>query len=260
MPYTLMSDAGPVLVLDKVNLTFKTDYYRSGSFRDSFTRLVKDPLSVLSTPRDRLHVTRNVSLSAKIGERIGIMGLNGSGKTTLCRCIAGMYLPTTGSVERRGIMRAIFDTSIGIHAELTGRENARLLAEFMYPEVEDKHSLVEDALTFSGLGRFVDVPYRNYSNGMQARLCLSIISACPCDLLILDEVFDGADSHFREKVTARILNVIRGSGVVLFVSHSPEQVRLVCNRVLVLDKGEKAFDGPVEEGIAFYERLATTQE
>src|SRR5256885_10895379 len=102
--------------------------------------------------------------------------------------------PNSGKIQVMGQARAVFDTHVGIHPELTGRENAWLLAEFLYPELEDKQSIVDEALEFSELGKFVDLPFRLYSNGMQTRLCLSVVTARPSDLLILDEVFDGADT------------------------------------------------------------------
>ena len=155
-----------------------------------------------------------------------------------------------------GELRAIFDTSIGIHPELTGRENAYLLAEFMFPYQVDKiESIVEAALKFSELGDFLSLPYKIYSNGMQARLCLSLISSVSADLIILDEVFDGADQYFQKKIAIRVKDMIEKSGAVLFVSHSPATVMEVCNRVVVLNKGQVTFDGPAKEGIHFYQNL-----
>jgi ABC-type polysaccharide/polyol phosphate transport system ATPase subunit len=149
-------------------------------------------------------------------------------------------------------MRSVFSTSVGVQAELSGRENAHLLSEFMFPERRDKRQLVEEALEFSGLGHHVDSPFRLYSNGMQARLFLSLISAAPCDILILGEVFDGADHVFAEKISARMRDTIQRSGLVLFVSHSEEQVRRLCNRLLLIEAGRLVFDGGVEEGLRRY--------
>ncbi|OFZ78484.1 MAG: hypothetical protein A3K03_08795, partial [Bdellovibrionales bacterium RIFOXYD1_FULL_44_7] len=243
-----------LLEVTDLNLVLNTDVYRPLNWRDLFTALAKDPFGTLFHEADRLHIARNISFSVKRGDRIGIIGVNGSGKTTLCRCIAGMYVPTSGTIVRKGKMRAVFDTAIGIQPELTGRENATLLAEFMYADQKNKLKIINDALQFSELGSFIDVPFRLYSKGMQARLCLSLVSARPCDLLILDEVFDGADVFFSEKISARVLDVIHRSGAVLFVSHSFDQIKKVCNRVLVLSGGQIIFDGEVEKGIAVYKK------
>src|SRR5690606_40243843 len=178
------------------------------------------------TPYDQLHVLKGIDLKLNRGDRLGILGVNGSGKTTLCRCISGMYVPTKGTININGEVRSIFDTSVGIIPELTGRENAYLLSRFIFPHIskEERKRIVEEALDFTELGHFLDTPYRTYSKGMQARLSLSIISSKPTDLLILDEVFDGADEFFQAKISKRVLDMIHNSGSVIFVSHSPDQV------------------------------------
>lgn len=248
---TLLADT--VLSVRDLHLVFRPDVYRSFTWRDAFTRLATDPLGTITNQSNRLHVLQGLSFDLKRGDRVALIGVNGTGKTSLCRCIAGIYHQTSGTIRTAGTTRAIFDTTVGIHPELTGRENAELLAEFMYArENFDRDALLKEALEFSELGKFLDVPFKTYSNGMQARLCLSIISGLPAELLILDEVFEGADAFFREKVSARVLNLIQRSGAALFVSHSDEQVRKVCNRALVLEKGQIVFDGDVDGGLKYY--------
>ncbi len=240
----------PIVSLENLKLSFSADYHRANTWRDLFTR----SHSKLISNRARVRVADDLSLKIYPGDRVGILGVNGAGKTSLLRCIAGIYRPNSGHVRLRGRVRAIFDTAIGIRPDLTGRENAELLAELLYPEHRNRAELVAEALEFSELGDFLDVPYRTYSNGMQARLCLSIVTCAPSDLLILDEVFEGADRFFRERAAQRVLSMINRSGAVLFVSHSADQVRRACNRTVVLSGGKIVFDGGVEEGIAFYEQ------
>jgi ABC-type polysaccharide/polyol phosphate transport system ATPase subunit len=244
-----------VLSVEDLNLIFKTSLHPAASWRDSFTRLATDPARYLFAQSERIQIARDLSFQLKRKERLGILGVNGTGKTSLCRCIAGIYGPNSGKILVTGRMRAVFDTQVGIHPELTGRENAWLLTEFLYPELDDKQAIVDEALEFSELGRFTDLPFRLYSNGMQTRLCLSVVTARPSDLLILDEVFDGADSFFRQKASARVLKLMRDSGAVIFVSHSEQQLREACTRVMVLDNGKIAFDGAVEDGLRFYASL-----
>jgi ABC-type polysaccharide/polyol phosphate transport system ATPase subunit len=250
-----------ILRVERLNLVFQVMPHPFWSWRDAFTQAVRNPLEVLLAEPDRLHILKDVSFTLRQGDRVGLLGVNGTGKTSLCRCIAGIYAPTSGSVVMNGRLRAIFDTAVGIQPELTGIENARLLAELIYPESDyDRERLVSEATEFSELGKFLDVPYRLYSNGMQARLCLSLISSRPCDLLILDEVFDGADAFFREKISARILKMITASGAVLFVSHGADQIRRVCNRLIVLADGHVVHDGDVESGLALYERSGARKD
>ncbi len=259
MPSTSASDPvqpqGRLLVRARdLSLNFYAAAYRPWTWKEAVSRF-SPKLRRREKPAQMLQVIDGVNLEIREGERVGILGVNGVGKTTLCRWIAGFYRPTSGEVTTFGTVRAIFDTSFGIQADLTGRENAALLGEFLYPEgtPAERAMHIEDALEFSELGDFVDMPFRLYSNGMQARLCLSLISCRPCDLLILDEVFDGADQFFRKKISLRILKMIEGSGAVLFVSHAAEQLRSVCNRLLILHQGRIAYDGPVSEGLRYYE-------
>lgn len=243
-----------VVSVEKLHLVFNASVHRSWSWREAFVRAAKDPIGAVFPEKDRLHVLRGIDLQVRSGDRVALIGVNGTGKTSLCRCIAGIYQPTSGTIRVKGLVRAIFDTAVGIHPELTGRENARLLARFIYPFDVDRHEeMVEEALEFSELGKFVDVPYKLYSNGMQARLCLSMVSCKPGDLLILDEVFDGADVFFREKISKRITSMIDRSGAVIFVSHSPDQIEKVCNRLVLIGNGGIVFDGEVREGLRIYQ-------
>jgi ABC-type polysaccharide/polyol phosphate transport system ATPase subunit len=253
-----MSASDVVLKVERLNLVFKASLHRSWTWRDSFTRFSQDPARALFGQAERIHIAKDLSFSVSRKERLGILGVNGVGKTSLCRCIAGIFRPTSGRVRLLGSTRAVFDTHVGIHTELTGRENARLLCEFLYPEIEDKEPIVEEALEFSELGKFVDLPFRLYSKGMTTRLCLSVVTARPSDLLVLDEVFDGADVFFAKKASERVLKLMRESGAVIFVSHSEEQIRTACTRVMVLRNGQIAFDGDVEQGLEFYSKSLHT--
>ena len=246
-----------LITIKNMNLSFRLQYHRTDSLREIFINFTKSPFKSVFGDRDVLHVLQNINLTVNKGERIGIIGVNGSGKTSLCRVICEMYRPDSGKILINGEIRAIFDTSIGIQPELTGRENAQLIGRLMFSKMKKAQlvSLVEEALEFSELDNFVDIPYKYYSKGMQARLCLSLISAKACDVLILDEVFDGADTFFQKKISNRVLKMIKNSGAVIFVSHSPDQIRSACNRVIVLNDHRIHFDGGVEQGLEIYENL-----
>jgi ABC-type polysaccharide/polyol phosphate transport system ATPase subunit len=248
-----------VVGIEKLNIIFKIDYHPLNSVRDKFTQLLNHPYNFFFQEKERLHVIKDLSLKVRRGDRLGIIGINGAGKSSLCRCIAGMYTPNSGKVAINGEVRAIFNTGIGIMPELTGRENARLLARMIYRTHSDVDKIVEDSLEFSELKTFVDTPFKYYSKGMQARLFLSVVSAEPSDILILDEVFDGADAYFSKKISKRLMDLISESKAVIFVSHTEEHLRSACNKIVVINNNQLEFEGGVEEGIAFYNRIIQDQ-
>jgi len=254
--HLMRTDSQRVLIeTEHLDLVLQLRYHRSLSWRDVFVEVGKSPIESLFPEADTYQVLRDVNLSIHSGDRVGIIGINGSGKTTLCRCLAGMFVPSRGAVHSHCEVQGVFDTTVGIKSELTGRENAFLLARLMFPYVKDVKPIAEEALSFAELGGFEDIAFKWYSKGMQTRLCLSLISSSSHELLILDEVFTGADQYFSEKVEKRVLKMIYNSGGVIFVSHSMDQVKRVCNRVILINEGTIAFDGAVEEGINRYQKI-----
>lgn len=251
------SKSEQIVSVKNLNLVYQVDHYTNKSVKDLFVSLASSPIKALTSGAKYYHVLQDINFDIYKGDRVGLLGVNGAGKTSLCRCIAQMVVPNSGKVEVNGKTRAIFDTSIGIVPELTGRENAEVICSLLYPELNSKErqEVIEESLAFSELGEFLDVPYSKYSKGMQARLSLSIVSARGCDLLILDEVYDGADIFFREKVSGRVLNMIKNSGAVIFVSHSLEQVEEACNKVVILDRSKVIYNGDVSQGITIYKNL-----
>lgn len=253
------SSSSEVLVdVNNLNFYYPIDiYHSSNSLRDLFISSLTSPLDFLSKKHEYHHVLNSMSFTIYGGDRIGILGINGAGKTTLCRCITDILKTPSGIITRYGNIRSVFNTAVAIIPELTGRENAFLLAKFTYPKLsgDQLSKLVEDAISFSEINSFVDVPYKNYSKGMQARLTLSIISAYPTDVLILDEVLEGADQFFRVKIKKRMLKMITSSKSLVFVSHSTEQIREICNRVIIINGNKIVFDGSVTKGIHIYNLL-----
>jgi ABC-type polysaccharide/polyol phosphate transport system ATPase subunit len=244
----------PLIEAKNLRLTFRAPTYRSWTFRDLAVNFTKRPLENLRGKRELLQVLQGLSFKVHRGDRIAVLGRNGAGKTSLCRCLSGIYHQTSGELIVRGEVRAVFDTAIGIQPELTGMENLELLSRFIFPsERTSRRELVAEVADFSGLGDFLHAPFKTYSSGMKARLGLSMVTARPADILILDEVFDGADAAFRAKLTGRMNELVRRSGAVIFVSHAPDQVRSMCNKALVIENGVAAHFGDVQKAIAIYE-------
>ena len=246
------SSSDILLQVKNVSVYFELEHFYHQGLRDVFISALTHPVDYFFKTKEMLHVLNEINFEITRGMRLGILGLNGSGKTTLCRCLAGMITPQKGQIITQSEVKAIFDTGTGIHPELTGRENAYLIGRLLFPQVRDLKEVIEEAINFSELGHFIDIPFRQYSKGMQARLMLSIISSRPSDILILDEVLDGADYAFQQKLSQRMKHFIQSSGASIFVSHSVEQIREVCDQVMVMEKGQITYWGERENGIAFY--------
>ncbi len=243
-----------VLEIKDLRLSFPANLHKPTSLRDAFVKSIKDPLSLFKNTNPALDVIKGLDLTVSKGDRVALLGINGAGKTSLCRAIAGFY-KASGSLVVTGQVRAIFDTIVGIYPELTGRENAKILANLLYVHLDDLDEKIAEALIFSELGEFLDAPFKHYSSGMQTRLCLAVLTLAPTDLLILDEVFEGADQFFRKKIAERVSKIVEKSGAAIFVSHSEEQVQRVCNRAVLLHHGKIIFDGKVPDGLRFYKEF-----
>jgi ABC-type polysaccharide/polyol phosphate transport system ATPase subunit len=243
-----------ILEVKNFSISYSVPYYKANSFRDVFISAVSSPIDFIFKTNDRVLLLDNINLEIKKGDRVGILGNNGSGKTSFCRYLSGIHKGKENSIKINGIVKGIFDTEVAILPELSGKENLELLTHFFYPELNRKERdlIIQDTEAFCDLGKYIDVPFKLYSKGMKARIFLSLVSSKPVDLLILDEVFNGADYFFNEKITERIKNTIYKSGAVLFVSHSNELILDVCNRVIVFKNKKIVFDGDPAEGVAYY--------
>ena len=195
----------------------------------------------------------HISFSVQKGETLGLIGRNGAGKSTLLKIISGILKPTEGSVSCRGNVVPMLELGAGFDMDLTGRENIFLNGAILgYDEtfLLEKYNEVVD---FSEPGQLIETPIRNYSSGMLARLAFSIAAVVDPEILIVDEILAVGDSAFQEKSKARMLDLMGGGTTVLFVSHSIEQIREMCSRVLWLEHGAAKMLGDPEEVCSCYE-------
>jgi len=207
-----------------------------------------DKLSVIY---DHFHALKDVSLMVETGETVALLGLNGSGKSTLLKHISGVMLPDSGSVYTRGRVAGLIEVGAGFHPDLSGRDNVYLNAAILGMSEAETRRKFDDIVEFADIGRFLDSPVGHYSSGMFARLGFAVAIHVDADIFLADEVLAVGDRPFKRKCMAK-MQEIRDSGTTLFyVSHAAGSVRKMCDRVLVLEKGTLAFDGPVDEGIRF---------
>ena len=190
---------------------------------------------------------RDVSFDIQKGEVIGIIGNNGAGKSTLLKIISGILKPTHGSVEVMGNIVPMLELGSGFDHDLTGRENIFLNGAVLgYSEAFLKEKY-DEIVAFSELGRFIDIPLRNYSSGMMMRLAFSVATVVNPDILIVDEILAVGDADFQAKSKARMLELMGGGTTVLFVSHSIDQIREMCDRVIWLEHGQVKMIGKTDE-------------
>ena len=197
---------------------------------------------------------KDVSFELKKGERLGILGLNGAGKSTLLKVIAGVYKPTKGSVQRYGHMAPMIELGAGFDPNYTGRENIFLYGSVLGFSKEFLMSKYDEILEFSELGEFIDVPIKNYSSGMKARLGFSIATVVEPEILILDEVLSVGDAKFRKKCEKKMKKMFDHGVTVLFVSHSLAQVKRLCNKAIILEHGQLIAKGDIDDVVEIYEK------
>src|SRR5205823_7358741 len=198
---------------------------------------------------------RDVSLQTEPGEALALVGRNGSGKTTLLRLVSGIFKPTSGRVAVGGRVGSLLELGAGFHPDFTGRENVYLNGSIHGLSRSRIRESMDEIVAFAELERFIDLPVRTYSSGMFMRLGFSVAAHIHADVLLLDEVFAVGDEDFQRKCFAKIAEVKRRGGTIVFVSHDAQAVERLCDRAVLLRHGEVAFDGPTRDAIAHYRRL-----
>lgn len=199
---------------------------------------------------------RDVSFDLEKGKTLGLIGPNGSGKSTLLKIIGGILEPTTGYVERRGRLAALLELGAGFHPDLTGRENIYINASILGLHRKQVDRYFDDIVEFSGIERFIDNQVKFYSSGMYVRLAFSVAVHIEPEILLIDEVLAVGDEPFQRKCMDRIRLFQREGRTILFVTHGLDLVRQLCDRVLLLDKGNVLIDGkPTEALRSFRDRF-----
>ena len=225
-----MNDA---VVVKNVTMKFNMSKEKIDSFKEYFVKLIKGKL--LYTEFTALS---DVSFSVKKGEVFGIVGLNGSGKSTLLKIISGILKPSEGSVKSYGSISPLIELGAGFDHDLTARENIFLNGYVLGYTKQYLQEKFDDIVKFSELEEFLDVPIKNFSSGMIARLGFAIATVVRPEILIVDEILSVGDYKFQEKCENRIRDMMSGGTTVIIVSHTIEQIEKLCNRVLWLEKGK----------------------
>ena len=242
--------AKPAITVSNMSMMFNLNQEKVDNLKEYFIKLVTK----------KLHFTEfwalnDISFTVEKGDRVGVLGFNGAGKSTLLKVIAGVLKPTKGSVSVNGVIAPMLELGAGFDMNYSGKENIFLYGATMgYSRkfIEEKYDQIVE---FSELEDFINVPVKNYSSGMRARLGFAIATAVEPEILILDEVLSVGDAKFRKKSEAKIRSMFDKGITVLFVSHSVEQVLNICNKAIILEKGKLIAQGDAKEICAKYNEM-----
>ncbi|MNW42158.1 Teichoic acids export ATP-binding protein TagH [compost metagenome] len=231
-----------MIKVENVSVTFKITHDRIKSIKEYIIAAFKQNLKY-----EDFVALNNVCFEVNKGEVLGIIGRNGAGKSTLLKVISGILKPTKGEVLVKGNIIPMLELGSGFDPDLTGRENIFLNGSILGYSENFLKSKYDEIVDFSELGKFIDVPIRNYSSGMLMRLAFSIAAMVNPEILIVDEILAVGDEKFQKKSKNRMLELMSGGTTVLFVSHSLEQIREMCDRVVWLDHGNVKMIGNAQD-------------
>jgi lipopolysaccharide transport system ATP-binding protein len=236
--------------LSNVNLTFSLrkasrislkEYMLNGMFLTSRNPIIRVPALV------------DLTLSAKDGDRIGVIGHNGAGKSTMLKMLAGVYPPSSGKRVVQGKICSLFDITLGFEPDATGRENIRYRAYLQGETPQTIRAKQQEIEEFSELGDFLDTPVRYYSAGMNVRLAFSIATAIDPEVLLIDEVLSVGDLAFQMKASERMKKMMSNARLMVMVSHDLGSVKSMCNRAIWLEHGKVRAMGPTAKIVKAYE-------
>ena len=233
----------PFVSLKNVYINFPI-FNGGSSFKNKLlTKMTGGNLKNIDDKFTVVEALKNINFEINTGDRLGIVGHNGSGKSTLLRALSGVYYPSMGEVEIHGNVNSLLNITSGINPEATGRDNIRIRFAFMGIDINHQAKLTDEIIDYSGLGNFIDLPFRTYSTGMQLRLAFAIATSINTDILIMDEWLSTGDNNFAIKANKRLNDLIKKSNILILASHSIDLIEKNCNRIILLREGSVIKEG-----------------
>lgn len=230
-----------------VNMKFNLEREKTSSLKEYFIKLLKKDLEY-----NEFHALKNVSFQIKKGESFAIVGSNGSGKSTILKIISGIFKPTSGEVVVNGSVAPLIELGTGFDMELTARENIFLNGAVLGYSRRFMSDNFDEIISFAEIEEFVDVPLKNFSSGMIARLGFAIATLVRPDILIVDEILSVGDQAFQSKCEKRMDEMTANGTTLILVSHSIEQVKKVCTKGVWINKGNVEATGLIDDIYAAY--------
>ena len=243
------------LRLDNVCVDFPIYYGGSPSLKKELLDAAKRKqrnLARVDADRISVRALNEITLDIKKGDRVAVIGANGAGKSTLLKVLAGIYEPTSGSIDTSGVISSMFDVNVGFDPDATGYENILLRGMFMNIRPAAMKGHISQIAEFTELGPYLDMPVRTYSAGMSMRLSFAIATCVPPEILVMDEWLSAGDASFLEKARRRMEEFVRSSSVMVLASHSMSLLEQWCNHAILLDQGHIRATGNVTNVIAAY--------
>jgi len=237
-----MENQKPIISINDVTVRFNLSKERIENIKEYMVKLLTRSLMF----QEHLAL-QHISFQVQKGEAWGIVGVNGSGKSTLLKLICGILKPYNGSLEVNGTIAPLIELGAGFDGELTARENIYMNGAILGHSKQVMNKYFKEIVDFAELEEFLDVPIKNFSSGMSARLGFSIATMVRNDILIVDEILAVGDDAFQKKCEKRMQEILSGGTTLLYVSHDIDQVRRMCKKVLWLEKGEMKKIGDVDE-------------
>ena len=237
----------PVVLVENVSMMFNLSRDKVMGLKEYVVKALKRELHY-----DEFWALRDVSFELQKGEILGILGLNGSGKSTLLKIVAGVFKPTRGKVKVNGDISPMLELGAGFDIESSARENVFMNGAMFGRSPSHMESIYDKIMDFSELWEFENVPLKNFSSGMHARLGFAVATEVNPDVLILDEALVVGDYKFADKCIERISKLMSGGATVLVVDHSVETIKKICSRAILLEKGKLLANGPVDEVCGLY--------
>lgn len=229
-------------------------------YANRWSRLIDWFLPAAASRSRRHWVLKDINFTVEPGEAVGIVGANGAGKSTLLKLIAATTVPTTGQIRITGRVVALLELGMGFHADFTGRQNVVMAGQLLGISSSDLHRLMPEIEAFAEVGDYIDQPVRAYSSGMQMRLAFSVATAIRPDVLIVDEALSVGDAYFQHKSFDRIRAFRQQGTTLLLVSHDKIAIQSICDRAILLEKGQKVMEGLPEAVMDYYNARLTQQE